>query len=381
VRILAVNWLDLANPQAGGAELHFFEIFKRLVAGGDEVTLVTSGFDGASARTSIDGIDVRRCGGRHTFALRGRGAVRRALREKEYDVVVEDINKLPLYLPTLTPLPIYVIVPHLFGTTAFQEASLPVATVVWLSELPIPWVYRSAAFQAISRSTRDDLVSRGIPARRIRVIYPGIDTHRFTPDPEATRAAEPTFFYVGRLRRYKGLETAIRAVAAVRVDIPGIILQIAGDGGDRPRLEALAQSSGVADRVRFLGFITEERKIQLMREAWALVYPSVKEGWGITNLEGAACGTPAIASDSPGLRESVIHDETGLLVPHGDVASMAAAMRRFAGDRPLVNRLGGQARTFAEGLTWAGTAVATRQHLADTIEDHSIEHPNARKDA
>jgi hypothetical protein len=105
VKILAVNWLDRQNPQAGGAEIHFFEIFGRLVQAGAHVTLVSSGWPGAARRTEIDGIQVRRVGGRHSFALKGRGAVRAALREERYDLVVEDINKLPLYLASLTPLP------------------------------------------------------------------------------------------------------------------------------------------------------------------------------------------------------------------------------------------------------------------------------------
>ncbi|MDH5198313.1 MAG: glycosyltransferase family 4 protein, partial [Gemmatimonadota bacterium] len=104
MRILAVNWLDLENPQAGGAEIHFFEIFGRLAAAGHQITLIASGWPGATPRATVRGLEVRRVGGRHTFALRGRGAVRRALRERPYDVVVEDINKLPLFLSTVTRL-------------------------------------------------------------------------------------------------------------------------------------------------------------------------------------------------------------------------------------------------------------------------------------
>ena len=130
MRILAVNWLDLRNPQAGGAELHFFEIFKRLVAAGDSVTLVSSGWQGATPRETVEGIDVRRIGTRMSFAWKGRTAIRSVLAEEPFDVIVEDINKLPLYVANLTSLPCYVIIPHLFGTTAFREVSWPVAFVL-----------------------------------------------------------------------------------------------------------------------------------------------------------------------------------------------------------------------------------------------------------
>ena len=293
MKILAVNWLDRDNPQAGGAELHFFELFGRLVARGHRVTLVTSGFRGAAPRAEIAGIDVRRRGGRYGFALRARGAVRQALHEEPYDVVVEDINKLPLYTPTLTSLPICVIVPHLFGTTAFREASWPVATLVWLAELPIPAVYRRAAFHAISDSTRDDLVRRGIARARIRVIYPGVDTGALTPDPAVPRAAEPTFLYVGRLKRYKGVDTAVRAVALARTRGCALRLDIAGEGDDRGRLAALVQRLGLGDAVRFRGFVSERDKRELRRRAGAVVLPSAKEGWGISNVEAAAGGMSA----------------------------------------------------------------------------------------
>jgi glycosyltransferase involved in cell wall biosynthesis len=97
------------------------------------------------------------------------------------------------------------------------------------------------------------------------------------------------------------------------------------------------------------------------------VFPSPKEGWGITNVEAAACGTPAVASDSPGLRESVRHEETGLLVPGDDPAALAAGLRRLAADPALVARLGRGARAFAESLTWERAATETAEHLDAVI--------------
>ena len=369
MKILAVNWLDRENPQAGGAEVHFFEIFRRLVTRGHEVTLVASGWRGAAPRSTLDGIDVRRCAGRHTFAVVARRRVRNLLRHETYDVVVEDINKLPLFLPTLTARPVYVIVPHLFGTTAFREASWPIASVVWLSERPIPRVYRRSAFHAISESTRDDLIDRGVPAQAVRVIYPGVDASEYTPDPTGARRPVPTFAYVGRLKRYKGLDLALEAVALARRQAPTIRLEIAGSGDDRPRLERIVQQLELGDCVRFLGFISEDEKRQLLREAWAVVFPSPKEGWGITNVEAAACGTPAVASDSPGLRESVLNDETGILVPHNHPEALADVLRRLSGDLDLVNRLGRGGRAFAETLSWDRAAQLTEAHLHETVRN------------
>jgi glycosyltransferase involved in cell wall biosynthesis len=118
----------------------------------------------------------------------------------------------------------------------------------------------------------------------------------------------------------------------------------------------------------FHGFASDERKIDLMRSAWANIFPSPKEGWGITVIEAAACGTPSLASDSPGLRDSVRHGETGFLTPHGDVAALAGRMIELADSPPLVARMGERARRLAEGLTWERTAAATERHLQDIIE-------------
>ena len=367
MRILLVNWNDRENPQAGGAEIHLHALFGRLAAWGHEVHLVASGWPGAAPRAVIDGIQIRRVGGRHSFALRGRGAVRAALRERPFDVVVEDINKIPLFLPLLTSLPFVAIVPHLFGATAFREAGAPVAAVVWAAELPLPRIYRRAAFHAISESTRNDLVRRGVPFERITVIHPGVDFQALRPDPATPRAARPTFLYLGRLKRYKGVEFALRALAEARRQRADLTLDITGQGDDRPRLERLAHELGVGPAVRFPGFVSEDEKRRLLRRAWAVVFPSPKEGWGISNVEAAACGTPALASDSDGLRESVRDGVTGYLVPHGDVPALASRMLALAGDPALVERLGRAARAFAEGLSWDSAARATLAHLEHTI--------------
>ncbi len=369
MKILAVNWLDRENPQAGGAEVHFFEIFRRLVQRGHAVRMVTSGWPGSHEEATIEGLSVRRVGGRYTFALKGRGAVRRELRRDAYDVIVEDINKVPLYLPTLSKLPVYVIVPHLFGTTAFREASWPLASVVWLAERPIPLLYRGATFHAISESTRDDLVQRGVDRSNIRVIYPGVDAARYTPSSAVGRAHDPTFLYLGRLKRYKGLETALDAVAIARAEVPNLRLLIAGTGDDRDRLESHARRRGLGESVRFLGYVEEEEKRYLLRSAWAVVFPSPKEGWGITNVEAAACGTPAVVSDSPGLRESVLDGKTGILVPHNDPEALSRALCRLSGDTHLVTRLGAAAREYGESLSWDRAAEETETHLLEAARD------------
>jgi glycosyltransferase involved in cell wall biosynthesis len=221
-------------------------------------------------------------------------------------------------------------------------------------------VYRGVPFEAISESTAEDLAERGIARGSVEVIYPGIDAVAYTPN-AAERSPTPVFSYLGRLKKYKGVHLVIRAFA--QMGVANAVLEIAGAGDYRPELEALAKSLDLGDRVRFLGRISEAEKLSLLRRSWALVFASPKEGWGITNLEAAACGTPVVASNSPGIRESVRDGVTGFLVPHGDIVSMGNAMRRVAESSDLVASFGRDARTFAEGFTWARAADETERHL------------------
>ena len=179
------------------------------------------------------------------------------------------------------------------------------------------------------------------------------------------RSPIPLFAYLGRLKKYKGVDLVLQSFA--QCGVADARLDIAGAGEFRPALEVLASSLGVSDRVRFLGRIDETAKVSLLRRAWATVFASPKEGWGITNLEAAASGTPVIASNSPGIRESVRHGETGFLVRHGEIAAMADSMRFLSGERALVERLGVAARHFAEGFTWARAANETEAHLRDVV--------------
>ena len=364
MRLLLVNWQDIENPQAGGAEIHLHEIFGRLARRGHAITLLCGGWPGCAPRATIDGMEVVRVGTRATFGALAYPAFNRTLAGNAWDLVIEDINKVPLYTPLWTRGRTVALVPHLFGGTAFLELPAPLAAAVWMSERGLGRVYRSVPFQAISESTRDDLVARGIPREHIEVIYPGMDTRTYTPL-ASERAARPLFAYLGRLKKYKGVHHVIRAFARVRH--PDAILEVAGAGDYLSSLQELAASLDLGDRVRFLGRISEAEKLALLRKAWALVFASPKEGWGITNLEAAACGTPVVASNSPGIRESVRHGETGFLVPHGDTAAMAGFMDRLAGSRALVDQLGASARRFAETFTWERAADETERHLTQLM--------------
>jgi glycosyltransferase involved in cell wall biosynthesis len=313
---------------------------------------------------NLEGIEVHRIGNRTTYPFLVRRYFERNLRANDYDVVIEDLNKVPLYTPMWGVPKLVALVHHLFGATVFREAPAPLAAAVWLSERPLGTLYGKVPFQAVSVSTADDLVRRGISRGAIRVIYNGVDSNRLTPNP-VERAKKPVFVYLGRLKKYKRVDVVIRAFA--ELNVPEATLEIAGTGDYRAQLEGLVNSLGLGDRVNFLGFISEEAKLHLLRRAWASTLASPKEGWGISNLEAAACATPVIAANSPGIRESVVDGETGFLVPPDDPGAMAAAMRGIVESRELVNVLGAAGRRFAQNFTWDRAANDTLSHLEEVV--------------
>ncbi|CAN5641306.1 glycosyltransferase family 4 protein [soil metagenome] len=358
-----MNWQDRHNPQAGGAEIHLHEVFGRLAERGHDVTVLVSGWPGAAAREQVDGMTVHRTGSRHTFPVMAPLYFRRQLATEPFDIVIEDLNKVPVFAPLWASAPVVLLVHHLFGRTAFQEASAPLAAATWLFERPLPRLYGSVPVQAVSDSTAADLVERGFDARQITVIENGIDLDAYSPDHTLARYHEPAALYLGRLKRYKRVDLVIRALAHLRDSGVPARLTIAGQGDARPGLERLCAELELGDRVAFAGYVSDEHKLELLRRSWVHVLASPKEGWGISNLEAAACGTATVASDSPGLRDSVRHEETGYLVPHGDVDALAGSMRRILQDPALRDRLGSNARAFAGQFSWDRSADRTEAHL------------------
>ena len=367
MKILVVNWQDRENPQAGGAEIHLHETFGRIASAGHDVTVLASGWPGAASTADLDGIHVHRTGGRLTFRLAASRYWRWHLRSEPFDVIVEDLNKVPLLTTTWGVQPVVLLVHHLFGLTAFREASLPVAAATWLLERSIPRVYRKTPVVSVSESTAEDLVKRGISRDRIVVIPNGVDLERYRPAAEPSEFPEPSLLYVGRLKRYKRVDLILQALARLRGQGVSCALRIAGSGDDRPRLERLTARLRLQDVVRFLGFVPEEEKVELFQRSWVHLLTSPNEGWGIANMEAAACGTPTVASDSPGLRDSVRPGETGLLVPHADVPALAAAIGLVLEDHDLRRRMGHAARTFALGHSWDSTAQRLEGFLRQQV--------------
>ena len=353
MRILAVNWRDIGDPLGGGAEMHLHEILKGVVEAGHEVDLVVSAYDGAAKRDVIDGIQIYRHGHWAIANFVLPGVLKRLLREHTYDLILEDINKVPFYTPLYAgSVPVLAVIPHLFGTTVFREANPILASYVWAAEQFIPTVYRRAHFEVISPSTADDLVARGIDRERITTIFCGMDHERFVMTDPPPRDDPPLVVTWSRLRKYKSVDVAIDAFARILESVPEASMAIMGHGPDEDRLRRHVARLGLDNKVNFTGHLPWNELVALLHQASVFLNPSPKEGWGLTVIEANCCGLPVVASDRPGLRDSVCDGDTGLLTPYGDAVAMADAALTILGDVEFRNRLGAASRKWAAGFSW-----------------------------
>jgi glycosyltransferase involved in cell wall biosynthesis len=308
-KILIINWRDIKNPEAGGAEMYYHEIFRRMVPNGFEITVLAHSFKGAPESEIIDGIKVIRKGNRFLFNFSAIGYLIGNYRK--FDLIIEDINKIPFFTPLFVHHLRLHMVMHFFRGSIFREANFIFALYVYLMESMISLFYRKERFVAISESTRSDIMKFGIPKDRITIVEPGIDTSYFYPSQPKSRP--PVLVYVGRLMKYKNVQFIIRALPELRKRVEGVTLEIGGWGDYIDDLRRIAENKGVADAVVFSGRITEEYKRDLLSKASLFVNPSAKEGWGINNIEANLCGTISLSSNVAGLRDSVQDGVTGLL--------------------------------------------------------------------
>ncbi len=370
LHLAILDYRDIEHPEAGGAEVYMYEIFRRIAEHGHRVTWISARDAGAAAEERRGNLRLLRTGNKLTANFTSARAALQLAKTDPVDLFIENLCKIPFFLPAYTDAAVLPIVLHLFGETVFQEANPLLASYVWLYERFIPRVYRGKPFVALSESTARDLERRGVESRWVDVVPPGLELDRFSGGDERA-AREPVVLYVGRLKRYKQIDIVLRAFASVRPSLPDVTMEVLGKGDDRPRLERVAAELGIADSVVFRGFVSEEEKIERMHAARVVVYPSPKEGWGISTTEAAACGTPVIASDSDGLRDAVRHGETGFLVEHADVDAWAAQLRALLTDEALHERISGAARASSREFDWDSRATQMRHSIERAVAEEN----------
>lgn len=340
------------NPEMGGAEVFTREVAKRWVKAGHEVTLFTSEFSGCKKEEVVDGVRIVRAGRILDLSLyrKAKKYYEERFSKEGYDVVIDEINTRPFFTPT-------------FVNNGEKVVALihQLAREYWLYELPFlisfigyyvledMWLrnYVDVPTVTVSESTRHDLLALGF--KKIYVVPEGLN---FTPLNEVPEKEKyPVIVYAGRLKRTKRPEHAVKAFKIVKESLPSAELWVIGDGPLRKKLEKMTVNG-----VKFFGQLSNEERRKLLARAWVLVHPGVREGFGLNVIEANALGTPCVAYDVPGLRDSIRDGETGLLVPNGDVKALASAIIKILSEEELREALSKNALKWARQFNWDTTA-------------------------
>jgi len=225
---------------------------------------------------------------------------------------------------------------------------------------------RAAAVITVCDALRDEVVALGVDGRRVTALRNGVDLELFRPPVDRADNSRFTLLTVGHLVPVKGQELVIGALPL----LPDTRLVVAGDGPDRGKLEQLANSLGVADRVEFLGAVPQAQLRGHYGAADALVLASSREGWANVLLESMACGTPVVASRVYGTPEVVAAPQAGVLMerrtPQG-VADAVGALRASYPDRAATRR-------YAERFSWDDTTAGQIRLFEQVVQRQATRH-------
>jgi len=372
MKILILNWKDPKNPDVGGAEIILYELAKRWIKKGHQTTWFCRSFKNTLPEEIIDGIKIVRKGNRLTTYLEA-FFYYKALKEKP-DLVIDVLNTIfwqtPLYVKKGKRL---AYVNQLAQEVFFYELPPFISHLAYLLESFEFKTYKDTPFLCYSKSTKEDLIKVEIPARNINLFPLGLDHGRYFP---GEKAKEPLFLCVSRLVRMKRTDLAIQAMKMVVKKYSQARLAIVGYGYQKEELGKLRQKLNLGENVFFadediLFFkkTKKDKKIELMQKAWALLFPSVKEGWGMTVTECAACGTPAIVTNVTGLRDSVIRNKTGLVLSRNPTPrELALAIIRIIEDKDLREKLSENAIEWSKNFTWDESVNVSLRFLESLVK-------------
>jgi glycosyltransferase involved in cell wall biosynthesis/O-antigen/teichoic acid export membrane protein len=367
--ILLLTDRDWTHPQGGGTGANLYGQVAHWLRWGHRVTVVAGAYPGAApVERPAEGLELHHMGSRVTVFPRAARAVRRGLAE-DADVVLEVVNGIAFLTPVWLRKPRVTLVHHIHRDHYVTELGrLGAVAALFAETLPLKLLYRGGRFLTISEAAKRDIVALGIPPEQVQVGYLGVVGF---PGPQEPKSPEPRLLYLGRLKRYKRIELLLDVVEA----IPDAVLDVAGEGDHRPALEAEIARRGLGERVILHGHVDEATKASLYAGAWVNLTASSAEGWCLTVMEAATCGTPSAALRVGGLPESIADGETGLLADDGP--GLTAAVQRLVAENDLRARLGAAARERAATFTWERTARESLALLETAAEGETVRRRDA----
>lgn len=370
--LVITNWRDLDHPEGGGAEVVCQELAARWAAAGRDVVLLCADVEGRPAVEHRDGYRIVRAGGRLTVYAR---ALRWLFEHRgEIEAVLDSQNGIPFFTPLAVGrrTPVLLLMHHVHQDQFAKYFSRPMAAVGrWLESTGSRTVYGRRGVVAVSPSTRTDTRRRLRLPGEIWVAPPGWSvTEAVRLDPPA-RSEEPVVVCLGRLVPHKRTHLVLRAFPSVLARVPNARLVVVGRGTEAHALRDLAGELSIAARVEFREDLDDAGRDAVMAAAWLSVNASQGEGWGLSVVEGNALGTPALAYRRPGLRDSIVHEQTGWLLDDAeDLGDGIVNALEELSDEGRARQLSQHVRRWASRFTWE--TMLERIDVAFSVEERRL---------
>jgi phosphatidylinositol alpha-1,6-mannosyltransferase len=236
-----------------------------------------------------------------------------------------------------------------------------------LTRYPERWLLKACYAHARhivvpSAFTRDAILRQAKESYAIDIVHNGVDFERFQKIIDGTRlrtlhGSGPFLLTVGGLKPRKGQDLVIRALPSIIAAHPNVHYLLVGEGSMRSELQNLASSLGVSHHITFVGSKTGDDLVTYFHLADIYVHtPKVVhwnfEGFGIVYLEAGACGVPSVATDAGGVRDAIVDQKTGIIVPDGDCAAIAQAVTSLLSDPQKRATMGADAKKYAAEHDW-----------------------------
>ncbi len=363
-RILVCNWRDLAHPRAGGAEVYTHRVARAWVAAGHEVTWFCAAVPGRPSFEEVDGIRIVRRGGALSVYREARRYYRR-IGAGRFDLVIDEVNTRPFgAVQWAGDAPVAALIHQVAGEVWFHELPLPLAVLGRYFLEPL-WLRRLRRVPLVTISASSAASLEGFGLTDVGVVPEGVDP---VNRPDLPREAVPTIAWVGRLAANKRPDHAIAAFRLLHQRVPEARLWLIGTGPMEAALRA-----DLPPGATLLGRLSEAEKRERLARAHCLVATSVREGWGLTVTEAAQVGTPAVAYDVAGLRDSVAASGGVLVPPSPDALAdaLAACLPRWGMAPPTVQAGGVEPWPVVADLLLrsAATRATARRRRAEAGED------------
>lgn len=347
MRFLMLNWRDPENPLAGGAERVTQGYLEALSQRGHDVFWFANQFPGADQEKRFGGITVLRGGGKGTSILEARRWYRR---QPRFDLVIDQHHGIPWYAPWWCRTNCVAYIHEVLGPIwdAFYQWPWN-----WIGKTQEEWthrLYRHVPFWTACESTRDCLLSHGV--RDISIIRYGVHTVALEVLPEKPLEQTLRLAVVSRLAPNKRIDHALEALRIVLSQGIKAQLKIVGTGEYEPRIRQIAATLP-SGSVEFAGSLKEAEKDALLRDAHFLLHTSQREGWGLNIIEANAMGTPAVVYPVAGLRESTLHNRTGLVAARETPRALADCIIHALSQSEHYQRMRIQARDRARRFHWS----------------------------